>query len=59
VAAERDGTIRPTDARKVGALVPGSEVIALPDVGHLAHEERPDRVAKLIGEIARRFALPA
>lgn len=57
VSAERDATIRPADALEVGALVPGSEVIDMPDVGHLAHEERPDRVAELIGEIARRFAL--
>jgi magnesium chelatase accessory protein len=57
VSAERDATIRPADALKVGALVPGSQVIDLPEVGHLAHEERPDRVAALIGEIARRFAL--
>ena len=59
VAAERDGTIRPADARKVGALVPGSEVIDLPSVGHLAHEERPERVAELIGQIADRYRLPA
>ena len=59
VSAERDGTIGPADARKVSALVPGSEVVALPEVGHLAHEERPDRVAELIGRIADRYGLPA
>jgi magnesium chelatase accessory protein len=55
VAAERDGTIRPSEAIGVSALVPGSEVVTLSGVGHLAHEETPDRVADLIGTIADRY----
>jgi magnesium chelatase accessory protein len=55
VAAERDGTIRPADAQKVEALVPGSEVIGLPNAGHLAHEEQPRLVAELIERIAGRY----
>ena len=54
VSAEHDGAIRPADARKVAAMVPGSEHITLDGLGHLAHEEDPARVAELIVRIADR-----
>lgn len=55
VAAERDGTITPSEAKQVSELVPGSEVMTLAGLGHLAHEERPDLVAELIGRVADRY----
>lgn len=48
VVAERDGTIPPADAERVRQLLPGTTVHRLPGLGHLAHEEQPDRVAGLL-----------
>ena len=48
VAADNDRTISPDAARQVHALVKGSEVVRLPGLGHLAHEEKPAAIADLI-----------
>jgi magnesium chelatase accessory protein len=48
VVGSNDRAVRPSQARQVGALVPIADVIRLPGLGHLAHEERPDKVAALI-----------
>ena len=48
VAADNDRTISPDVARKVHALVKGSEIVRLPGLGHLAHEEQPSMIADLI-----------
>jgi magnesium chelatase accessory protein len=53
VAADNDRTIAPRAAHRVHALVPGSTVVSLPQLGHLAHEERPSLVADLIVKSAR------
>lgn len=50
VAAERDRAVPPGIAREVGALVPGSTVVSVPGLGHLAHEEAPQTLADLIGK---------
>jgi len=47
-----DRTIPPSIARKVHALVPGSELAVFDGLGHLAHEERPDLVVALIRRVA-------
>lgn len=52
VAAGDDRTIPPAIAAQVNALVPGSEVVPLAGLGHLAHEEDPDRLATAIGSFA-------
>jgi len=44
----RDGMIPPTEADKVRALLPSAELQPLDGLGHLAHEEDPDRVAALL-----------
>ncbi len=44
-----DRTIPPSAAQRVRALLPAARVVILPQVGHLAHEERPDLVAQAIG----------
>jgi magnesium chelatase accessory protein len=54
VAAERDGMIPVEHARGVQRRVRSAEVIVLPGVGHLAHEETPDEIGALIDGFARR-----
>jgi magnesium chelatase accessory protein len=54
VEAGRDGMILPGTAARVQALVPQASIHLLPDLGHLAHEEAPERVAALIRECATR-----
>jgi magnesium chelatase accessory protein len=54
-----DGTVRPAEARVVAAHVPGTEVIALDGLGHLAHEEAPARVARVALTFLRRHGLHA
>ena len=44
-----DRTIPPSAAQRVRALLPAARVMMLPQLGHLAHEERPDLVALAIG----------
>ena len=57
VAAGKDLTIPPLQARRVQALVPGARLIELPGLGHLAHEERPDDIAAIVLEVARERGL--
>ncbi len=52
VAADNDRTVPPGDARLVARLVPNASILALPGLGHLAHEEDPGQVADLIVEFA-------
>ena len=47
-----DRTVPPSNAQRVARLVPGARVATLERLGHLAHEEAPDRVAALIGDEA-------
>jgi magnesium chelatase accessory protein len=54
VAASRDEMVRPSVAEGVKTLLPGAELIRLPGLGHLAHEEAPGKVAEVI-----RVACPA
>ncbi len=58
VVGDRDWTVPPTDAQRVRQLVPQAQVINLPRLGHLAHEERPREVADLIGRLANAQGLP-
>ncbi|HUN91885.1 MAG TPA: alpha/beta fold hydrolase BchO [Burkholderiaceae bacterium] len=59
VVGDRDGTVPPTEAQRVHALVPDAHVAVLAGLGHLAHEEDPESVARLVAAIARREALGA
>lgn len=47
----RDRAVRPSQARRVAAMCPRALLLPLPDVGHLAHEEAPDAVARLLGTL--------
>ena len=57
VTGSNDKTIAPKDAIRVNALVPGSRVVTLPGLGHLAHEERPEEVSSLMVQLARSAGL--
>jgi magnesium chelatase accessory protein len=52
VAARGDAAVSYSAAERVKARVQNARVEILPGVGHLAHEERPDIVAGLIGRWA-------
>ena len=54
VVGEGDRSIAPAQAEQVRRLVPDASVERLPGLGHLAHEEAPDRVAALIRAFAAR-----
>lgn len=48
VVGRGDRAVPPAVAERARALVPQAEVIAMDGVGHLAHEERPADVARVI-----------
>ncbi|MBS0374685.1 MAG: alpha/beta fold hydrolase [Proteobacteria bacterium] len=48
IAGTNDRAVPPAHAGRVQALVPGSAVAQLTGLGHLAHEEDPARVARLL-----------
>lgn len=48
VVGAQDGTIAPSQASRVAALLPHARIERLPGLGHLAHEEQPERVAAVI-----------
>ena len=51
IATAADKAVPPRVSRAAKALVPGSTLIELPDLGHLAHEEAPAQFAEMIGSI--------
>ncbi len=53
VAADNDRAIPPRDADRVAALVPHARVIHWAGLGHLAHEEAPERAAAAVEAFAR------
>jgi magnesium chelatase accessory protein len=54
VAASNDRTISPSEAERVRHIVPDTTVLRVDGLGHLAHEERPELVADMIIDVARR-----
>ncbi len=48
-----DRFIPAADAQRVRAIAPRGETIVLPDLGHLAHEEAPERIAERIAALVR------
>lgn len=50
VTGDTDRVIPPATARRYHALIPGSELLVLPQTGHLPQEERPERV---VAEVTR------
>jgi magnesium chelatase accessory protein len=58
VVGGNDRTVRPSEARRVKALVASADIVTLPGLGHLAHEERPEKVAELIVKLAGKAGVP-
>jgi magnesium chelatase accessory protein len=52
-----DRTIPPDDARRLKTMLPAIRVIALPGLGHLAHEEDPGRIAAIMAGLAEELGL--
>ncbi len=48
IVGEDDQAVSPKEADSIAKLLAGTEVQRLPGLGHLAHEEDPERIAKLI-----------
>lgn len=53
LAGSNDRTIPSADAYRVHAMLPAAEVVRLIGLGHLAHEEQPQRLADLIRKSAQ------
>jgi magnesium chelatase accessory protein len=48
VVGTQDRTVAPGEAERVRALLPRARIVRLEGLGHLAHEEQPEAVARLI-----------
>jgi magnesium chelatase accessory protein len=48
VVGENDRSIPPADAQRIKQLLPNAEILRMPGLGHLAHEERPAEVAEVL-----------
>jgi magnesium chelatase accessory protein len=59
VVAGNDRTVPPSEGQRLAAMIPGSRLLTLPGLGHLAHEEQPGKVADLIREMAPRTTAAA
>jgi magnesium chelatase accessory protein len=53
VVGDRDRYIPAVEGPRVRELLPTAELVHLPTLGHLAHEERPREVATLVTRFAR------
>ena len=53
IVGTQDKTIPATQADRVLALLPSARLIAIPRLGHLAHEEQPAKIATIITDAAR------
>ncbi|MGQ9831614.1 MAG: alpha/beta fold hydrolase BchO [Thermochromatium sp.] len=52
IVGDRDMTVSPREAQRVrDQLCPNAKLFELPGLGHLAHEERPHEVARIVREI--------
>jgi len=59
VAAENDRAVPLKSSETAARLAPGGELVRLPGLGHLAHEEDPEAIAALIRERALRLQIIA
>jgi len=57
VVGENDKTVPPSDSSRAGTMVAGTRLVTLPRLGHLAHEEAPETVARIISDTARAHEL--
>lgn len=54
-----DRAIPPSEAEAVRGVLPRAEIIMMPGLGHLAHEERPRETAEIIRRLARGWGVLA
>lgn len=52
VVGSNDRMVPPSESARVRELVPNATLLTLPGLGHLAHEERPEEIARLVDEMA-------
>jgi magnesium chelatase accessory protein len=52
VVGTNDRTVSPREAQRVHALQPCARIVQLPGLGHLAHEEQPQRIVEVISTLA-------
>ncbi|MBW4024460.1 MAG: alpha/beta fold hydrolase [Proteobacteria bacterium] len=52
IVGDKDGMVPPEDATRLEGRLPRARVVMLPGLGHLAHEEEPALVARLVEEAA-------
>jgi magnesium chelatase accessory protein len=52
VIGGNDLMVTPQEQRRIRSLVPGAEMLVLPRLGHLAHEEQPKEIADLLTRLA-------
>ncbi len=48
VVGENDKTISPNETKRIHTILKCARIIALPKLGHLAHEEAPEKVSDII-----------
>ncbi len=53
IVGDKDSAVPPDVSRRAATKMPAARVISLPGLGHLAHEEAPDAVAKEILEFLK------
>jgi magnesium chelatase accessory protein len=54
IVGENDRTVPPREATRLQRLLPNARIERLADLGHLAHEEAPDKIGALIASFAER-----
>lgn len=59
ITGAHDRTVPPSESDRVRLLLPHAEAISLPRLGHLAHEEEPQTVAKAIVGFAQQLGILA
>jgi magnesium chelatase accessory protein len=59
VVGEADPMVPLAEALRVQRILPQATLIRLPRLGHLAHEEQPEAVARIIIALAERLAIGA
>lgn len=57
IVGGNDRTVAPSESHTIAARTPQVQLELLPGLGHLAHEERPDRVAAIVLQAARGLGL--
>ncbi len=57
IVGETDRTVSPSEARILQQRLPEADVVSLPGLGHLAHEDAPERIARFVLGFLRRHGL--